>query len=117
MQYYTVQLKRKVIKSFFEGKKMIREEVSFIEETYRDLPYSTAQAYKAKFPDAVTAILMQDGLVGRPVDLVVDGAAVERKTRNHQEDRVARRSTREEKPTSRGDSYADVINKMTGATA
>lgn len=111
MQYYTVHLNRKVIKSFFEGKKMVREEVSFIEETYRDLPFVTAQAYKTKFPDAVTKIVEQNGFEGRPIDLVVDGSRVERKTRNHTEDRAAKRGPREEKP-KRSDGYADVINKM-----
>lgn len=56
--FFTVTMRRKVSITRFEGKARI-ERTEWIEETYRDLPYKTAEAYKNRFPEANVVITRQ----------------------------------------------------------
>lgn len=58
---YTVHLQRQQIVTIFENKTGTRSrtETRRIDETYRDLPLRTAEAYRTQFPDANVRIERQ----------------------------------------------------------
>lgn len=130
MELFTVVLKRKIVITRFEGRKQI-EKTDLVEETYRDLPLTTANRYKSLFPEAEVAIHRQDPIetsggrvavkIGSQASKIGQRAALgdkelpEPKSNFKLDKREARQTRAKQAEKSAGsydDGYADVINRM-----
>ena len=124
---FTVRMKRKRLLSKFDASgKKIADETIMVDETYHDLPYATAQGYKAKFPDADVVIEQQAMEINRDPKIRAQG---ERESRVPRAERakiggsgtkiahdVARQKAKPKTPAPArsGNDMADALNKAMG---
>lgn len=98
--FYTVRLKRKVLVSVHSGRKIEQVE-RFIEETYRDLPYSTAKMYAERFPEADVKIERQYGESGGTPEVRVAGERSSASRGTRAERKAANKAKHAAAPTPR----------------
>ena len=120
-------MNRKVTRTTYDGNNKLVDE-AFVEERYCDLPYSTAVAYKTKFPEAFVAMVPQvrEFSSKNKASVVVKNGFNDQKSdkrirsisRPAVHDKLERNghTFNEAKTRATGqESYADVINKMMGS--